>query len=140
MCKLMHAQQGSKTFTHRDAIILRTSNEKLRREALAKDVDLATLTKTALGYEQLRKSCRAMKSTSEDIHRVDIRSTYTKEQVHQIVALVIAGKYSSRIKDKYRGDPLSWRETKKWSKQIEFSAESNQFERKIKSGNKWNVQ
>ena len=25
-------------------------------------------------------------------------------------------------------------------KQIEFSAESNQFEKKIKSGNKWNIQ
>ena len=28
------------------------------------------------------------------------------------------------------------RKQNKWSKQIEFSAESNQFEKKIKSGNK----
>ena len=35
---------------------------------------------------------------------------------------------------KYRGDPLSSRETKKWSKQIEFSAESNQKKKKSKVG------
>ena len=80
MYKLMHVQQGTKTFTQfareveelatqcqfdtvpytkeramKDAIIFGTSDDKLRKEALAKDVDLTTLTKTALGYEQSRK-------------------------------------------------------------------------------------
>ena len=120
MYKLMHTQQASKTFTKfawevedlatqcqfdtklytkehamKDAIIFGTLDEKQHRETLAKDVDLATLTKTALGYEQLCKSCGAMKSTPEDIHWVNIPSPYTKEQTEQILALVIALRYSS---------------------------------------------
>ena len=79
MYNLMHVQEGTKTFTQfarkveelathcqfdtvpctkeramKDAIIFGTSDDKLRKEALAKDVDLTTLTKTALGYEQSR--------------------------------------------------------------------------------------
>ena len=37
---------------------------------------------------------------------------------------------------KYRGDHYHKGKQNKWSKQIEFSAESNQFEEKNKSGNK----
>ena len=125
MYKLMHVQQGTKTFTQfareveelatqcqfdtvpytkegamKDAIIFGTSDDKLRKEALAKDVDLTTLTKTALGYEQSWKSCGTMKTTGEPIQRIDKPSTYTQEQVDQIVACIMAGKYSSRVKDK----------------------------------------
>ena len=122
--KLMHVQQGSKTFTQfrreveelavqcqfeqnpytkeraiKDAIIFRTSDKKLRKEALAKDVDLAALTKAALGYEQSRKSYGTMmKSNNEDVRRV--KKTYTQEEVDNIVAKVTAGKYSNRFKGK----------------------------------------
>ena len=37
---------------------------------------------------------------------------------------------------KYRGDPLSYREQNKWGKQIEFSAEGNQFGKKYQ---KWEL-
>ena len=37
---------------------------------------------------------------------------------------------------KYRGDHYHKGKQNKWSKYIEFSAESNQFETEIKSGNK----
>ena len=87
MYKLMHIKQGTKSFTQfkreveelavqcqfetnpytksraiKDAMIYGTSDEKLQKEALAKDVDRATLTKAGLGYEQARKSHGAMKS------------------------------------------------------------------------------
>ena len=42
--------------TMRDAITLGTSDEKLPREALAKDADHTTLGKTALGYENHAKA------------------------------------------------------------------------------------
>ena len=125
MYKLMHVQQGTKTFTQfareveelatqcqfdtvpytkerpmKDAIIFSTSDDKLRKEDLAKDVDLTTLTKTALGYEQSWKSCGTMKTTGEPIQCIDTPSTYTQEQVDQIVACIMAGKYSSWVKDK----------------------------------------
>ena len=122
--KLMHVQQGTKTFTQfkreveemavqcqfeqnpytkeraiKDAIIFGTSDDKLRKEALAKDVDLAALSKAALGYEQSRKSCGTMmKSSGEEVRRV--KKTYTQEEVDNLVARVTAGKYSSRSKDK----------------------------------------
>ena len=125
MYKLMHVQQGMKTFTQfageveelatqcqfdtvpytkeramKDAIIFGTSDDKLRKEALAKDVDLTTLTKIALGYEQSRKSCGTMKTTEEPIQRINTPGTYTQEQVDQIVARIMVGKYSSWAKDK----------------------------------------
>ena len=125
MYKLMDVQQGTKTFTQfareveelaiqcqfdtvpytkeramKDAIIFGTSDDKLRKEALAMDVDLTTLTKTALGYEQSRKSCGTMKTTEEPIQRIHTPGTYTQEQVDQIVACIMAGKYSSQAKDK----------------------------------------
>ena len=123
MYKLMHVQQGTKTFTQfareklatqcqfdtvpytkeratKDAIIFGTSDDKLRKEALAKDVDLTTLTKTALGYEQSRKSCGTIKTAGEPIQCIATPSTYAQEQVDQIVAHIMAGKYSSRVKDK----------------------------------------
>ena len=125
MYKLMHVQQGTKTFTQfareveelatqcqfdtvpytkeramKDAIIFGTSDDKLHKEALAKNVDLTTLTKTALGYELSQKSCSTMNTTGEPIQRIDTPSTYTQEQVDQIVARIMAGKYSSHVKDK----------------------------------------
>jgi hypothetical protein len=130
MYKLMHIKQGTKSFTQfkreveelavqcqfetnpytksraiKDAIIYGTSDEKLQKEALAKDVDLAALTKAGLGYEQARKSHGAMKSSEScNVRRVEQKShskdTYTKEEVDEIVARVTAGKYSSRYKDK----------------------------------------
>ena len=42
--------------------------------------------------------------------------------------------------DKYRADNYHIENTINGGKQIEFSAESNKFEKKIKSGKKWNVQ
>ena len=73
---------------------------QLSKEALAKDVDLTTPTKTALGNEQSRKSCGTMKTTREPIQRINTPSTSTQEQVDQIVACIMAGKYSSRVRDK----------------------------------------
>ena len=121
MYKLMYVQQGMKTFTQfareveelapqcqfdsvpytkeramKDAIIFSTSDDKLHKGALAKDVDLTTLTKTALGYEQSRKGCGTMKTTEEPIQCINTSSTYTQEQVDPIVARIMAGKYSSR--------------------------------------------
>ena len=41
-----------------------------------------------------------MKTTEEPIQRINTPGTYTQEQVDQIVARIMAGKYSSRAKDK----------------------------------------
>ena len=123
MYKLMHIKQGSKPFTTfrreveelavqcqfdqhqctkeraiKDAIIFGKSDEKLRKEALAKDVDQEALTKAAHGYEQSRKSYGAMMKTSEEVRKV--KKSYTQEEVDNIVAKVTAGKYSNRSKDK----------------------------------------
>ena len=111
MYKLMHIKHGSKSLTMfrheveelavqcqfeqhpynkeraiRDAIIFGTTDEKLRKEALAKDVDLETLTKAALGYEQARKSFGTI-SKNEDVKKV---KTYTQKEVDNIVAKVTA--------------------------------------------------
>ena len=124
--KLMHVKQGTKPFTQfkreveelavqcqfeqnpytkdraiKDAIVFGTSDEKLRKEALAKDVDLAALTKAALGYEQSRKSYGTIKANSEEVRK--IQKTYTQEEVDNLVARVTAGKYSSRSKTKDGG-------------------------------------
>ena len=118
MYKLMHAKQGTKTFTEfakeldqlatqcqfdknpytkerakKDALIFGTSDEKLRQEALAKDFDYNTLIKAALGYEQSRKASGTIRATAID----DVRQlTHTQEEVDNIVARVMAGKYSAR--------------------------------------------
>ena len=118
MYKLMHAKQGTKTVTEfakeldqlatqcqfdknpytkerakKDALIFGTSDEKLRQEALAKDFDYNTLIKAALGYEQSRKASGTIRATAID----DVRQlTHTQEEVDNIVARVMAGKYSAR--------------------------------------------
>jgi hypothetical protein len=118
MFKLMHAKQGTKTVTEfardvdaiatqcqfdthpytkeramKDAIVFGTSDDKLRHEALAKDLDLDSLLKVALGYEQSRRSSGTIKTTTgEDVRHV----TYTQDDVDSIVARVVAGKYSIR--------------------------------------------
>ena len=101
--RLMHARQGEKTVTEfldeldtlstqcqfdtnpytqerakKDAYIFGTSDDRLRQEALAKDPDLQTLIKTALGYEQARKSSGAIKSeTGEPVARIALRGRYS---------------------------------------------------------------
>ena len=116
--KLMHTRQGNRTITEysrevdelatqcqfdvkpytkaramKDAMIFGTSDEKLRQEALAKDFDYTNLIKSGLGYEQSRRASGAMKSTlDEDVRQV----SYTQDDVDNIVARVLAGKYSSR--------------------------------------------
>jgi hypothetical protein len=118
MFKLMHAKQGTKTVTEfarevdaiatecqfdtqpytkeramKDAIVFGTSDDKLRHEALAKDLDLDSLLRVALGYEQSRRSSGTIKTTTGD----DVRQVkYTQDDVDNIVARVVAGKYSIR--------------------------------------------
>ena len=103
MFRLMHARQGDKTVTEfldelealssqcqfdtnpysqerakKDAFIFGTSDDRLRQEALAKDPDLQTLVKTALGYEQARKSSGAIKlEAGEAVARVTVRGRYS---------------------------------------------------------------
>ncbi len=63
----------------------------MRQEALAKDFDYNALIKAALGYEQSRKASGTIHSTDE------VRQlTHTQDEVDDIVARVIAGKYSAR--------------------------------------------
>ncbi|KAF0296163.1 hypothetical protein FJT64_006315 [Amphibalanus amphitrite] len=104
--RLMHARQGEKTVTEfideldslatqcqfdtnpytperakKDAFIFGTSDERLRQEALARDPDLQTLVKSALGYEQARKSSSAIQSeVGESVARVATRGRYSINQ------------------------------------------------------------
>ena len=114
----MHAKQGTKTVTEfakelvqlatqcqfdknpytkerakKDALIFGTSDEKLRQEALAKDFDYNTLIKAALGYDQSRKASGTIRATTIDGVR---QLTHTQEEVDNIAARVMAGKYSAR--------------------------------------------
>ena len=125
--KLIHAQQGTKSitvfakeieelatqcqFTERqytkeramkDAIIFGTSDERLRQEALAKDLDYPLLMKAALGYEQSRKASGTIKASTA----LDTASNvmYTEDQIEDIVSRVIAGKYSMRKPGKTKPD------------------------------------
>ena len=116
--KLMHAKQGTKTFTEfsnevdclatqcqfeanpydkdraaKDALIFGTSDEKLRQEALAKDFNLSDLKKAALGYEQSRKSAGAIKNERQD---EACSRVYTETELSEIVSRITAGKYSSQ--------------------------------------------
>ena len=122
MFKLMHAKQGTKTMTEfsseiedlatqcqfesnpytkdramKDALIFGTSDEQLRREALAKDYDLKHITEAALGYEQSRKSAGAIKR-EQGQETEDCRRVYTEKQVEEIVAKLQAGKFSFQQK------------------------------------------
>jgi len=116
--KLMHAKQGSRTFTEffkeveelatqcqfdtqpydknraiKDAIIFGTSDEKLRQESLGKDFNLQQLRQAALGYEQSRRSTGAIKGErGED----SCRKLYSQEQVDDMIAKVTVGKYSAQ--------------------------------------------
>ena len=119
MFDLMHAKQGTRTITEfnrdikrlavklqlevrrytkemamRDAIIFGTSDDKLRQEALTKDLDHKALIRTAASFEQARKSSGTIKSANgEAVNQV----TFSQSQVEEIVARVTApGKYSSR--------------------------------------------
>ena len=123
MFKLMHAKQGSKTFTEfanevdelanqcqldknaytkdraaKDALIFGTSDEVLRKEALAKDLDLKQLRQAALGYEQSRKSAGKIKQEQgqEDV----CRRTYTESEVDEMVKRITAGKFSMQAQKK----------------------------------------
>ncbi len=114
MFKLMHAKQSSKTVTQfrreieelatqcqfdvqaydktramKDAFIFGTSDDKLRQEALAKDMSYDQLIKAALGYEQSRKAQGTIKQEEAEVR-------YTQDEVEQIIARVTAGKYSNR--------------------------------------------
>ena len=119
--KLMHLRQGTKSITTyykeleelstqcqfdkkpytkeramKDAFIFGTSDDKLRQEALAKDFDLTMLMKAALGYEQSRKASGTIKATSDSPGGAVRHVTYTQDDVDNIVARVMAGKYSVR--------------------------------------------
>ena len=74
-------QPYTKDRAMRDAFIFGTSDNKLRRDALAQDISYSQLLKTALSYEQSRKAAEEM--TAEDVSKVSI-----------------AGKYSGRKNDK----------------------------------------
>ena len=105
MYNLMHTDQGSKPVTQfvkeieeqakkcqfsehpytvdrakRDALVFGTSDNKLRRDALAQDLDYDKLVKAALSYEQSRQSAGKIAAAAEpeDVSRVQ------------------AGRYSSR--------------------------------------------
>ena len=118
MFKLMHTKQGTKSVTEflsdidelatqcqfaeqpytkdramKDAYIFGTSDDKLRKDALAKDLDYKTLRTTALGYEQSRNASGQITSASETAVK---QVNYSQEQVDEIVARVMAGKYSNR--------------------------------------------
>ena len=86
-------KQYTKERAMKDAIIFGTSDDRLRQETLAKDLDYETRTKAALGYEQSRKSSGTIKSSS-GAAAADVR--YTKEEVDDIVSRVMAGRYSVR--------------------------------------------
>jgi len=127
MFKLMHAKQGTRSMTEfaneieelatqcqfdtnlynkaramKDAIIFGTSDEQLRREALAKDYNLNELKTAALGYEQSRKSSGAIKK--EQIDNDECRRVYTEQQLEEIIAKVQAGKFSYQQLKKSRSE------------------------------------
>ena len=129
MFKLMHAKQGTKSVTEflteidelatqcqfvehpydkdramKDAYIFGTSDDKLRKDALAKDLDYKTLRTTALGYEQSRNASGQIASASEAAVK---QVNYTQDQVDEIVARVMAGKYSNRSQAKPERKPES---------------------------------
>ena len=118
MFKLMHAKQGTKSVTEflseidelatqcqfvdkpytkeramKDSFIFGTSDDKLRKDALAKDLDYKTLRTTALGYEQSRSASGQIATASETAVK---QVNYSQDQVDEIVARVMAGKYSNR--------------------------------------------
>ena len=86
----------------KDTIIFGTSDEHLRQEALAKDLDYPALMKAALGYEQSRKASGTIKASTT----LDTASNvmYTEDQIEDIVSHVIAGKYSMRKPGKTKPD------------------------------------
>ena len=100
--ELMHAEQGSRTVTQyakeldekakqcqfetrpytrqramRDAFIFGTSDQKLRRDALAQDWSYDKLFKTALSYEQSRKAADAINTTTEEVNRLQLAGRYS---------------------------------------------------------------
>ena len=118
MFKLMHVKQGTKSVIEflteidelatqcqfvknpytkeramKDAYIFGTSDDKLRKDALAKDLDFKTLKTTALGYEQSRNASGQITSVAEASVK---QLSYSQAQVDEIVARVMAGKYSNR--------------------------------------------
>ena len=92
---MMHAEQGTKSVTQfakeldekakqckfetrpytkqramRDAFIFGTSDQKLRRDALAQDWSYDKLLKTALSYKQSRKAADAINTATEEVNRL----------------------------------------------------------------------
>ena len=121
MFKLMHARQGTRSVTEfrreldelatqcqfdtkpynknramKDAFIFGTADDKVRQEALAKDLDYDKVISTALGYEQSRKASGAIKSTDSATGESVRQVSYTQDQVDELVSRVMAGKYSAR--------------------------------------------
>ena len=86
----------------KDAYIFGTSDEKLRQEALAKDFDLQHVLKAALGYEQSRKSSATIRSANAAAE--DVKQMYTKEDVEDVVARVMSGRYSARNQASQQGN------------------------------------
>ena len=122
--RLMHCRQGTRSVTEylkeldelgtqcqfteqaytkeramKDAYIFGTSDDKLRQEALAKDLDFEKLRRAALGYEQSRRASGQIKTTSPSESEVR-QVNYSQNQVDEIVARVMAGKYSARNQSK----------------------------------------
>ena len=121
MFKLMHVKQGTRTFTEfanqvdelasqcqldtnpytkeraaKDAMIFGTSDETLRKEALAKDFDIKQLRQAAIGYEQSRKSSGAIKQ--ERGNDEPCQRMYTTTEVDELVNRITAGKFSIQKK------------------------------------------
>ena len=123
MYKLMHARQGTKSVTEfatevstladkcqletvpynldrakKDAYIYGTSDERLRQEALSKDLDFDSLLRVATSYEQSRKSSGQIRSGAEGSEPV--RKVLGMEDVEAVVARMMShkspGKYSVR--------------------------------------------
>ena len=67
----------------KDAVIFGTSDEPLRQEVLAKDLDYPALMKAPLGYEQLHKASSTIKASTA----LDTESNvmYTEDQIEGIV-------------------------------------------------------
>jgi len=90
----------------KDALIFGTSDEQLRREALAKDYNLKQITTAAIGYEQSRKSAGAIKK-EQGQDTDECRCVFTERQVEDIVAKIQGGKFSSQKQRQNKRDGQS---------------------------------
>ena len=84
-------------------MIYGTSDEKLRKDALAKDMNYDTLVKTAQSYEQSRRSAGAMKVTTTTVERPRAVEYYSKQEVDEMLARVTTpSRFSERSKGQDR--------------------------------------